>query len=159
PASEPLLADLAVAVRAANGDRRSTAAPARRGVPGGDGRPPARGAAHDEDVVAEGLEECLGVRRGDVAHLVPVEAHLPLAESLTQEMEFLRVNPPVLAGHLDGVGFIGPEQPKVEVFEEEARVVIAAKAPDVPVLLELAISQSGRMGPVGILGQALNSGL
>src|SRR5215470_8890082 len=74
-------------------------------------------------------------------------------------MELLRVKPPVLAGHLDGVGFIGPEQPKLEVFEEEPRVVIVAEAPDVPVLLELAIGQSGRMGAVGILGQTLDAGL
>src|SRR5499425_339783 len=74
-------------------------------------------------------------------------------------MELLRMKPPVFAGHLDGVGFIGPEQPKMEVFEEEPRVVVVAKAPDVPVLLELAISQSGRMGPVGILGQTLDAAL
>src|SRR5262249_7757723 len=79
PPREPLLADLAVAVRAADGDRRRAAAPVRRGVPGGDGRPATRGAQYDEPVVSKGLEERRGVRRVDGAHLVPVEADLPLA--------------------------------------------------------------------------------
>src|SRR5262249_62122861 len=59
---EPLLADRGVAIRAPYGDRRGTAAPARRGVPGGDGRPPPPGTAHDEDVGAKGLGERLGAR-------------------------------------------------------------------------------------------------
>jgi hypothetical protein len=52
-----------------------------------------------------------------VAHLVPVEADLPLAQPFSQEVELLGMKPPVLARHLDGVGFIRPEQSKLKALE------------------------------------------
>jgi hypothetical protein len=67
-------------------------------------------------------------------------------------VELLGVETPVLAGQLDRVGLVGPEEPEAEILEEEPRLVIAAKAPDVAVLLELAVGQTRCVTSIGILG-------
>ena len=86
-----------------------------------------------------------------MAHLVPIEPRLPLAQPLTHEVELLGVESPVLAAQLDRVGLIRPEEPESEILQEESRLVIAAQAPDVAILLELAIGQAGGVTSVGIL--------
>lgn len=85
-----------------------------------------------------------------MAHLVPIEPRLPLAQPLTHEVELLGVEPPVLAGHLDRVGLVGPEEAETEILEEEAGP--RGHAIDVAVLLELAVGQAGGPIAVGILG-------
>jgi len=52
-----------------------------------------------------------------VTHLVPVEACLPDADVLTQEMELLRMKTPLLPGDLEGEALVGAEEPEIEALE------------------------------------------
>ena len=85
-----------------------------------------------------------------MAHLVPVEPGLPLAQPLAQQVELLGMKPPVLAADLERVGLVGPEEPEAQ-FSRKRPVPVSL---DVAVLLELAVRQPGGAFSVGILKEA-----